>query len=236
MPEPSLFLDFGLVDRYLIGHPDALIHCLDSFEQAELSARNYRFKQRSAQYIYARLVLKARLSRGLHVSAHSLSVRSTPSGKPQLYMSGRFINDVSLSLSHDKEKLFVAAGLGCRCGVDIQSIHGVDWLLIMRAMGWSNDATRWLAVDRCDPYAPPLTFGACSALLWAAFEAWMKLTECTYTANDFAWSSINFIAHDPAACASIYEMQLATHCPHNNARVLLRLTSNEALAVATLSF
>jgi phosphopantetheinyl transferase len=234
LTQPLLF-GYGLLDGPMIAQSDNYLQCLDSCEQSELVRRNYKVASRSAQYIYGRLLLKIILSPAMGVSARSLSIRTGTSGQPLLLASSASADHLSVSISHDRDRLFVAACSRCRCGVDIQALHGVDWPLVMRAMGWSE------RVEHCFRTAIEAHGVVCmnlavfSAMIWSAYEAWMKVTVCALDATDFVWQRISLIETDPVTHYHIFEMALAERRPYNQVRILLSLRSNEVLAVATVA-
>lgn len=225
---------YGLLDELLILQPDRHRQLLDAEEQRELKRRGFRVASRYAQYIYARLLLKTVLSQVMRESVRSLSIRSAKSGQPQLYMSNILNEEVSLSVSHDRDRLFVAAGFLCRCGVDVQALQGVDWRSVMRVMGWLERIEQWLDITIARHSISSLNLATCSALVWTAYEAWMKLTACTKGRTEFAWQLITLTGKDSVTHDPIFEMTLAEHCPYNQARILLLLRPHEALAVATI--
>lgn len=228
-----MLLGYGLLDEQLIATTAQARHLLNADEAAELARRNYRLDVCSAQYIYSRLLLKCILSRAIGVSARSLSIRSASNGQPQLYRSGRYAEDLSLSLSHDRGRIFVAAGFRCHCGVDVQALHGVDWPLVMRAMGWTERIEQLLRTSLAMPRVVRPNQATWIALVWAAYEAWMKATACTLAPSDFIWQQINLAEEDPVTHSCIFEMIFDRHSPYNRFRVLLSSRANEVLAVAT---
>jgi phosphopantetheinyl transferase len=231
---PFIVLGYGLLDDLLILQSHHHCQLLDAEEQLELKRRCFRVACRYAQYVYTRLLLKSSLSQAMRVSVRSLSIRSASSGQPQLYMSNILNDDVSLSVSHDRNRLFVAAGFRCRCGVDVQSLQSVDWRSVMRVMGWLERIEQWLDITIANHFVLGLNLEASSALAWAAYEAWMKLTSCTHASREFAWQQITLAEKGSVTHGPIFEMTLAKHCPSNQARILLLLRPHEVIAVATI--
>ena len=231
---PFIIFGHGLLNELLILQSDRHRQLLDAEEQRELKHRGFRVARRYAQYIYARLLLKTAMSQAMRVSVRSLSIRSASSGQPQLYMSNILNDEVSLSVSHDRDRLFVAAGFRCRCGVDVQALHGVDWRSVIRVMGWLEHIEQWLEITIANQSISGLNLAVTSALVWTAYEAWMKLTACTQVMTEFAWQQITLTEKDSATHHPIFEMTLAEHCPYKQARILLLLRPHEVLAVATI--
>lgn len=231
----SLLLGYGLLGEQVNIESNRLSHWLTADERAELSRRNYRLASRVSQYIYGRLLLKVVLSRALRVNVHSLSIGTGGTGQPLLIYSGSLVEDVSLSISHDQDRLFVAAGLGCQCGVDIQAFKQVDWPLVMRAMGWRDRMMSLL--ETCSELYPlsDLNHVRCSAMLWAAYEAWMKATACSLAPSDFAWQQIRLVSQDLITQSLYFEMTIGARRAYNAARVLLSLRADEVLAIATIA-
>lgn len=229
----GLILGCGLLDEDLILRVSHFSKYLDAEELNELAKRNYRQVISSAQFVYSRLLLKIILSRHLGVEPHFFSIRTSGSGRPLLFVGDCFDALASLSVSHDGERFFVAAGFQCLCGVDIQALYGVDWPLVMRTMGWSERIETWVETDSqfCSPVS--LNFAARSALVWSAYEAWMKVTGCTVLSSDFAWKRISLLRTDPVTQYCTFDMLLEAHCPYNHARIHLTLIDNAVLALAT---
>lgn len=202
---------------------------LDSEECLELSRRSYRRHLNTTQFLYSRLLLKILLSHVLNVTVFDLSIRSAPSGRPILFYLNQYYSRIDLSISHDRDKIFVAVGFDCRCGVDVQAVSGVDWFLVMRSMGWGS----FLQYSSCCDYFEALSFEHKSALLWSAYEAWIKLIGDRSFFRDFLWREIILIEYDAVTESSIYQMTLAESCSHSHAIIFLSLRPNEVLAVAT---
>jgi phosphopantetheinyl transferase len=234
MPFPPIVFCYGLLDKLLIIQADHHCQLLDAEEKCELKRRDFRLAYRSAQYIYSRLLLKVMLSQAMRVSARSLSIRAASSGQPQLYISGILNHEVSLSVSHDRDQLFIAAGFSCRCGVDVQILHGVDWPAVMHAMGWLERIEQWLAMMMANHSTLDLNLAPSGALAWTAYEAWMKLTACTQEVTAFSWDQITLSQIDSVTHTPIFEMTLAEQCPYNQASILLLLRPHEVFAVATI--
>lgn len=230
----QMLFGYGLLDEQLISRTEQARHWLNDDETWELARRDYPLISRSAQFIYSRLLLKTMLSRSMGVSVRSLSIRTASNGQPQLYQSGRHVEHMSLSLSHDRDRLFVAAGFRCLCGVDVQSLHGVDWPLVMRAMGWTDWVDQLLRTSHGMSDFVQLNQAKWIALLWSAYEAWMKAMACTLKPSDFVWQKITLIMDDHATKSFIFEMILGKRCPCNHARIFLSLRANEVLATATI--
>jgi len=234
MASPAIFLSYFQIDQYLLRHCAYFSQYLDAREKDELVRRRFLHAQHRSQYIYSRLMLKTMLSDAINVKPRLLRVHTMASGQPKLFASGFGLDNVSLSISHDRDRLLVAAGCRCRIGVDIQIIHGVEWPLVMFAMGWSADVQRCLFEERSRSPGILMTLDSLSALIWAGYESWLKLSGCTATPADFAWNSINLVEKYSVIDCPIYEMRLSDECLYNEARILLMLRSNDALAVATL--
>lgn len=234
MTSMPIVLSYASFDGLLPSALHQYRYFLDAAEKHELKRRDLRFVFRIAQYIYSRLLLKVLLARAMRVSISILSIRTATGGQPQLYIADRLSDEVSLSISHDRNRLFVAAGLRCRCGVDVQALQGVDWQSVMCAMGWLEHVQAWLNLNLKTYSGLGLDFSAISALVWSAYEAWMKLTACTLVPSEFAWQEISLIEIDPISHFSLYEMILAKDCPYHYAKILMSLRSYEVLAVATI--
>jgi len=230
-----LFLAYGLISKQLSAKSDLVLHRLNTDEKEELAKRNYRAGHRTSQYIYGRVLLKAILSRGLGVNPHSLSIRTGYAGQPLLFHSGRLVEDASLSVSHDKNQLLVAAGFGCQCGVDLQSFKEVDWPLVMHAMGWSKRIARLLEVGSATHPALQLSHVTCSAMVWSAYEAWMKATTCSLAPSDFSWQRIRLVEEDANTQSSYYEMTVDARYTYNVCRVIMSVRANEVLTIATIA-
>jgi len=207
---------------------------LDDSERKILAAREYRSQLRSEQYIYGRLLLKLLLSDYLGVDVRSLSIRSASSGLPELYIRDAHVSYISVSLSHDRDQLFVAVGVRCGCAVDIQLLHGIHWPSVIRAMGWSHHLNTWTSMDRDPAFYPALSLSARCGLLWTGFEAWMKLTECRFSPSTFAWTHIKLVSYEPASSSFIYKLNLAPRCPYYDAHILLMFRHNVCYAVSTI--
>jgi len=230
-----LLLGYGLLNEQLNVRSRQLLHWLNADEQADLEKRNYRVASRSSQYIYSRLLLKVILSRALGVKAHSLSIRTSSNGQPLLFQSGRHVENASLSVSHDKDRLLVAAGFGFQCGVDVQAFKQVDWALVMRAMGWSERIEHLLEASSAIHPIVHLNHVTCSALVWSAYEAWMKATACSLVPSDFAWQQIHLVAEDAVTHSSYFKMTMGARCAYNKSRILISLRADEVLAIATIT-
>lgn len=200
-------------------HPD---------ERDELSCRHYKQHLNTVQFVYSRLVLKIVLSSCLRADPSTLCVRSLRSGRPVLYCSGHLNERVHLSISHDREQVFVAAGLDCPCGVDVQALRGVDWSLVIRSMGW----TSFLQTSLDQFSLNGLSFEHKSALFWAAFEAWFKLTGDRHSLSRFRCKEIKLIQCDLVTNTSIYEVTLSEFSPYSYASIFLSLRRDEVFAVA----
>lgn len=235
MVSPSVFLGYGLLNEQLIVRSKQALHWLNDDEQTELAKRNYRLVSRSSQYIYSRLMLKVILSRALGENAQSLSIRAGSNGQPQLFKSGCYVEDTSLSVSHDRDRLLVAAGLRCQCGVDVQAFNGVDWPLVMHAMGWSERIEQLLQTSFAMHPVAHLNHVTCSVLVWSAYEAWMKATECLLVPTDFSWQQIRLVAEDTVTQSPLFEMTTGTLNSYHKVRILMSLRANEVVALATIA-
>jgi phosphopantetheinyl transferase len=231
----SLYLAYGLLGELLKVDTRRMSQWLTADERAELIKRNYKVASRSLQFIYGRLLLKVILSRALGVNPHALSIRTGGSGQPLLLHSGRLVKDVSLSVSHDQDRLLVAAGMGCQCGVDIQTFKQVDWPLVMRAMGWSDRIASLLEAGLAMRPLIELNHVTCTAMIWSAYEAWMKATACSLAPSDFAWQQIRLVSQDAITQSSYFEMTIGPRRAYNPSRVLMSLRADEVLAIATIT-
>lgn len=232
MSLPSLLLSYCLLDC----DPDLCLEytlsLLNSDELADLYGRNYRTTYRRMQYVYGRLLLKSLLCHPLGVNVDAISVRGAANGQPRLYILGEHVEDLSISISHDREHVLVGAGFGCKCGVDIQRIKKVDWSLVARTMGWSGRIESLLEVWSAMPHGVSLDRLSCSALVWSAYEAWMKSTACSLKPSDFDWQDIRFLSTDAVAQRLHFEMILQSRSAYSPCRIIMSLRSDEVIAVA----
>ena len=208
---------------------------LDSFELDELARRNYQKPLLAAQYIYSRIALKLLISRYLCITLPEISIRTTSEGAPFVLLEKRESRLFSVSFSHDNMRLFVAACFSHRCAVDIQSLAGIDWNLVMYAMGWS-EKVRDLIIDGCTSnpiyqWSPNLI----CALVWCSYEVWMKLTFCRGLPSDFSWDKIHFLEKDPVSCDIFFKIDVSDSCPYDVRHIYLRLREHEVVGVGVLA-
>lgn len=233
IPE-TISLRYAKLGRVSFRCSDSLRKCLDSYEQSELAGRAFLQAKHCGQYIYSRLMLKMMLSGILSIPPSLLSIRTLCNGRPKLFSTGVPMDAISLSISHDRDRLIVAAGFSCWIGVDVQAVHGVEWPLVNSAMGWTTDIERYLPEVQSLAHSPVMSQDGLSALIWAGYEAWLKLSGCSVDGSEFAWSSLVPVGKHSVTGFQVYELRLSERTPYNEARVLLMLQSDEAIAVATL--
>lgn len=232
MSLPSFLLSYCLLDCVPAPSLEYSLAFLNGDEQADLYGRNYRTIYRRMQYVYGRLLLKSLLFRPLGVNADAISVRGAANGQPSLYILGEYVEDLSVSISHDSDRILVGAGFGCKCGVDIQRITKVDWSLVTRTMGWSGRIESLLQVWSAMQHGVSLNLVSCSALVWSAYEAWMKSTACSLKPSDFDWQDIRFLSTDAVAPCSYFEMIFEPRSAYSQCRIIMSLRSDEVIAVA----
>ena len=151
-----------------------------------------------------------------------------------LFFQGSHVEEVSLSIAHNGDTVFVSAGSNSQCGVDVQSILGIDWHAVERAMGWSvSNKSQWSGIG-FDVYQDPcVSRRVRCGLIWSAYEAWMKLHGCQLPSTEFSWHHIRLLETDPVTHAQIFEMVLRNRPSYSRGRILLMLCSDEVFAVAT---
>jgi phosphopantetheinyl transferase len=230
----SLFLSAAILDEESI-HSWRNIACyLASVERRELDKRNYRHDLRRAQFIYGRLLLKLLLVRRMNFDFGLIDIRTSINGRPTLFLRNSHVESVSLSIAHSGYTVFVSVGLNCVCGVDVQSIRGIDWHAVERAMGWSvSNEFQWSGIGFDVHQAHCISRQVRCGLVWSAYEAWMKLHGCQLPSTEFSWHHIGLLETDPVTHAQIFEMDTGHRCSYSKGRILLMSYSDEVFAVAT---
>ena len=186
--DDCLAIEYASIDEHLVSRWNSFAVYLDDYESAELLQRRYRLDLRCAQYVFGRLLLKLALSRLLGAEPQSISIRSCKRGRPLLYVSNILIRDVGLSISHHNHHVLVMASVNSLCGIDIQGLSGIDWYSVINVSGWSQ-RMQLLSESLCHVSLGNPFSGFClAAMVWSAYEAWMKLTNCSYSMDDFAWA------------------------------------------------
>ena len=233
--EHRLSLDLCRLDRDLIRLSEVFAsEWLGPSELSDLATRNYKNQLRVAQFVFGRVLLKKQLAKVFDRKPSSISIQTLSGGRPVVHWPDGLEQQVCLSVSHDHSCLLVGIAQNCLFGVDIQSLQGVDWLAVNRAMGWSG-LVESLAINVSVVDNVYLPVQSCSCLVWAAYEAWMKLTSCRFSAGEFVWKSLEFVEKDFVTGHAIYEMVLADSCPYSESRLLLELRSEEVIPIATYS-
>jgi phosphopantetheinyl transferase len=230
----SIFLSAAVLDQFCINSWRSTSCYLSDCEKLELDKRNYRRDLRRAQFIYGRLLLKFLLVREMDLDFGSVNIHSSSNGQPLLFLGDLLIESICLSIAHNGNTVFVSAGANCRCGVDVQSILGINWHGVTRVMGWSiSNESQWPGIyfdANQHPYvSPQLRCG----LIWSAYEAWLKLHGCKLPPTEFRWHHIRLVETDPVTHARIFEVVLEHSAYYNKNRVRLMSCSDEVFAVAT---
>ena len=230
----SLFLSAAILDESSIDSWRNITCYLASAERRELDKRNYRHDLRRAQFIYGRLLLKLLLVREMHLDFELIDIRSSNNGRPTLFLRDSHVESVSLSIAHNGNTVFVSAGSNCQCGVDVQSILGIDWHAVERAMGWSvSNESQWSGIGFDVDQDPCISRQVRCGLLWSAYEAWMKLHGCQLPSTEFSLHHIRLLETDPVTHVQIFEMDTGNRCSYSKGRILLMSCSDEVFAVAT---
>lgn len=225
-------LEYASIDYDLVSRWSFYADFLDEYESMELLHRRYRHDLRCAQYVFARLLLKLALSRLLGAEPQNISIRSCNRGRPLLYVSNMLIREASLSISHNNLLILVMASVNSLCGIDIQGISGIDWNSVIHVSGWSRQMQLSVeSVYRVSVGNPSSGF-CLAALVWSAYEAWMKLTNCCYSMDDFAWAEVRCLHSHTVTGSPLFEVILAEHCPYNHVRIVLSVGPNEVIAIS----
>ena len=228
-----ILFDYRLLNGCLVSNQALFYSLLSDAERAELFRRNYRHKLRSAQYLYSRLSLRFMLACALHLDFSSISIVSSASGCPRALYNGVVLDNCSVSISHECNLFLVSACFGCRSGIDIQSLYGIDWISVVAYMGWEKSARNSFEEIISLTPALVLSLSALYAMIWSAYEAWMKMTGCTFPSDVFSWRSIRLISGRSGNFASVFEMTL--DCRVSSApwsRVVIGHLGDQVIAVA----
>lgn len=229
-----IFLSGVVFDQSLECSWQSLDRYLSVTEQYELARRNYRSDLRRSQFVYGRLLLKLLLVREMNLDFGLINILSSGRGEPLLFQRDSLVEAACLSIAHHRNLVFVSAGFNCRCGVDVQSIHRIDWNAVLRVMGWSiSNDSQWVGIGlepNQDQYLSPQ---ARCCLIWSAYEAWLKLHSCQLPPTEFSWHHIRSLETDTFTHAQIFEMVLHDCGLYDKGRILLMLYSDEVFAVAT---
>ena len=230
----SIFLSAAVLDQSCINSWRDFSCYLSDGERLELDKRSYRRDLRRAQFTYGRLLLKILLARKMNLDFGLIDIRSSNNGRPMLFLRDSRVEAVSLSIAHNGNTVFVSAGSNSQCGVDVQSILGIDWYAVERAMGWSvSNESQWFGIG-FDVYQDPcVSWRVRCCLIWSAYEAWMKLHGCQLPSTEFRWHHIRLLETDPVTHTQIFEMVLGNRSSYSKCRILLMLCSDEVFAVAT---
>lgn len=230
----SVFLSAAVLDQSSIDSWRNIFCYLSDGERLELDQRNYRHDLRRAQFIYGRLLLKRLLVSEMDLDPASIDIRSSTNGRPMLFMRDSHVEAVSLSIAHNGNTVFVSAGSNCQCGVDVQSILGIDWHAVERAMGWSvSNESQWSGIGFDAHQDPCVSQRVRCGLIWSAYEAWMKLHGCLLPSTEFSWQHIRLLETDPVTHSQIFEMVLGNRSSYSKGQILLMSCSDEVFAVAT---
>ena len=236
----SLFFSSVFLDRESFLPVENLYHLLSSEERLILDQRNYQTDLRRRQFVYGRLLLKQLLYSKFNIQIQSLTIAASESGAPSLILDGVVVDNVGLSIAHYDNSVFGAVGFNCRCGVDVQSVFGVDWSAVLRAMEWSVSFDgQWLGISfdpRYDNYVSPQLR---SALIWSGYEAWYKCNDGVVFPSDFRLHQVRLLWKDTVTHSMIFEMFLACGCSYNSYItdcIYLRVSSDEIFAVAVQGF
>ena len=201
-----------------------------------LESRNYQTDLRNTQYIFGRLLLKQILSSCLNVNIHAIDILAFENGAPRLIINNSFVDYISLSISHYSNTIFVAAGLNCTCGVDVQSVSGVDWPSVLRAMNWSVSIDgQWLGVSSDVSDEVYVCQQVRSALIWSGYEAWFKANRGLVMPSDFLLHKIKLIQSDSVTGSRIFQMFLGRDSSYYDGCIYIKLLSDEVFAVAAKS-
>lgn len=216
-----------------------VFHLLSIKERLILEQRNYKSDLRRRQFIYGRLLLKYLLHSQLNIEIQSISIAASATGAPSLIVDGVVVDNVGLSIAHFGNTVFGAVGLNCRCGVDVQSVSGVDWSAVLRVMEWSvSFDAQWLGISfnpLHDNYVSPQLR---SALIWSGYEAWFKCNDSDVVIpSDFRLCHVKLLQKDSVTHVTIFQMVLACESSYSAYCIYLKVSSSgEIFAVATLAF
>lgn len=228
-----ILFDYRLLNGCLVSNQALFYSLLSDAERAELFRRNYRHKLRSAQYLYSRLSLRFMLACALHLDFSSISIVSSASGCPRALYNGVVLDNCSVSISHGCNLVLVSACFGCRSGIDIQTFYGIDWNSVVAYMGWEASARNSFEEIISTTPALVLPLSVFYAMIWSAYEAWMKMTDCIFSSDFFSWRSIRLVTASTGNFNSVFEMTLdcrASSAPR--ARVVIGHLSDLVIAVA----
>ena len=234
---PSLVSSCICLDPKSYLSVENFFHLLSIKERFILEQRNYRTDLRRRQFIFGRLLLKQLLHSQLNIEIQSISIAASDAGAPSLIVDGVVVDNVGLSIAHFGNTVFGAVGFNCRCGVDVQSVSGVDWSAVLRVMEWSvSFDAQWLGISfnpLHDNYVSPQLR---SALIWSGYEAWFKCNDGDVIPSDFRLCHVKLLQKDSVTHVTIFQMVLACDSSYSAYCIYLKVSSGEIFAVATLAF
>ena len=227
-----IHFDCRVLDSFLVSDCSRSLALLSNSELADLSARDYRHDLRKAQFVHSRLALKRLFSSALNIDSKRIVIDSSLKRAPLVLVDDVALQSCSVSISHDRNLVLVAIAFGFQCGVDIQSWQGIDWSGVVSFMGWSVPFSRSFELLTSAYPSFLISPDIFSAMIWSAYEAWMKMTCCLLPSSKFAWQSFDYLAGPSGMFSSFFEMIVNSEDPDTSARVIIGLSCSEVIAVA----
>jgi len=219
---------------YLLDEPSVRLHreCLIylSLEEfSEFNRRSYSNSLSAAQYVYSRLASRLVLSRITGINPKRISTRSRHDGKPLVVIDDIERDDVSISISHQNNRIIVGAFRDCNCGVDIQSSEGVDWEIVENYMQWSSGVTDLL--EQMHGTKHSLTRAQLLSIMWSCYEASSKSIGRRIDASSIYWKDIRFQGHDLLNSHPIFEVTTVSRSIPDNSRSFALLASGFVVGI-----
>lgn len=225
----GLVLGYAQLSSDLLSLSSQYLYLLSIHELRELSSRRYVDQLRISHYIFGRLFLKSIISCELGIDPRSISITSLGTGRPSLVVNGLTFDACSVSVSHFQSRLLVLFSTQNSFGVDVQILNGIDWSAVIRFMSWHSHVARIRITT--SQFGELLTDHVCAAILWAAYESWMKATSCNLDASLFFLQDFRPLISPSASSRSFYAARIPSSLSSEPSSVVISLAHNEVLAV-----
>ena len=209
-------------------HRDYLVY-LSVEEFSEFKNRGYSNSLSSAQFVYSRLASRLALSKLTDISPKRISIRSRHDGKPLVVIDEIEHDDLSITISHQKDRVIVGAFRECNCGMDIQSSEGIDWEVVEDYMQWSPGVTDLLGKMQGTEH--DLTRAQLLSIMWSCFEASSKSIGRRIDSSSICWEGIRFEGQDLLNSHPIFEVRAMCSSIPSTSRSFALLASDFVIAI-----
>ena len=159
--------------------------------------------ERRRQFLLGRTLLRSAIAEITGLTTSDLVVIERPGKAPQLGLTDNRLRNLSFSLTHSRQWVACAIGIGCRLGIDIESVDPERDVRSISEIIFHPEDRRWLAQQHQNDFVVEFY------RLWCKREALLKLNSGGYGREKpltvrSGWYSYSYVKRDFATviCSS----------------------------------